>query len=110
MPGLQEYLVIAVVALLVIGPDRLPAFARQAGRLVARLREETRRGVGELRRVSEIQGLEQEIDSLRHELRGVRRDVSGPLRGGSAPGQAAPRTRARAGFDLSPAPFDPEAT
>jgi sec-independent protein translocase protein TatB len=36
--GLPELLVIAVVALVVLGPDRLPEFARQAGRLVRQLR------------------------------------------------------------------------
>ena len=38
MPGLAELLVIFVVAVIVFGPDRLPEFARQAGRLVRQLR------------------------------------------------------------------------
>jgi sec-independent protein translocase protein TatB len=36
--GLAEFLVIGVVALLVFGPDRLPDFARQAGRMVRQVR------------------------------------------------------------------------
>ena len=36
--GFAEFMVIGVVALLVFGPDRLPEFARQAGRLVRQVR------------------------------------------------------------------------
>lgn len=51
--GIPEMLVIVVVAIVVFGPERLPEFARQAGRLVRRLRllaqgaqEELRRELG----------------------------------------------------------------
>ncbi len=37
--GFAEFLVIGVVALLVFGPDRLPDFARQAGRMVRQVRK-----------------------------------------------------------------------
>lgn len=37
--GLPEFLVILVVALVVFGPDRLPDFARQAGRMVRQVRQ-----------------------------------------------------------------------
>ena len=37
--GLPEMFVIAVVGMLVFGPDRLPDFARQAGRMVRQLRQ-----------------------------------------------------------------------
>jgi sec-independent protein translocase protein TatB len=36
--GLPELVVIAFVAILVFGPDKLPEFARQAGRLARQLR------------------------------------------------------------------------
>lgn len=36
--GLPEFAVIAVVAILVFGPDRLPDLARQAGQLVKQVR------------------------------------------------------------------------
>jgi sec-independent protein translocase protein TatB len=39
--GLPEFFVIAVVGMLVFGPDRLPEFARQAGRLVRQIRQFT---------------------------------------------------------------------
>ncbi len=47
--GFAEFLVIGVVALLVFGPDRLPDFARQAGRMVRQVRTLTRQTRDDLR-------------------------------------------------------------
>ena len=47
--GLPELAVIIVVGLVVFGPDRLPDYARQAGRIVRQLRQFTRAAEQELR-------------------------------------------------------------
>lgn len=47
--GVPEFLVIAVVALLVFGPDRLPDFARQAGRMVRQVRQLTHQARDDIR-------------------------------------------------------------
>ena len=47
--GLPELLVIAVVAVVVFGPDRLPEFARQAGQLVRQVRQFTRSARDDIR-------------------------------------------------------------
>jgi sec-independent protein translocase protein TatB len=47
--GLQEMLVIAFVAVLVFGPDRLPDLARQAGRMARQLRSFAHSARDELR-------------------------------------------------------------
>jgi len=47
--GLPEFLVIFVVAILVFGPDRLPEFARQAGRFVRQVRNFTQAARDDLR-------------------------------------------------------------
>lgn len=117
MPGIQELMVIAFVALVVLGPERLPRVARTAGELLARFRSETRRNVEELKRTAEIQDLERELQGLRRELHGTRDDVRSTVtgrpvrRGGTASAQAGgvrgawvPRA------DDDPPPFDPEAT
>ena len=36
--GFWELIIIAIVALLVVGPDRFPAFARQAGKWFGKFR------------------------------------------------------------------------
>lgn len=116
MPGMQEWLIIAVLALLVFGPERLPELARTAGRFVSRLRSETQRNVDELKRMSEIQ-------ELRAELRGLEREFRDPLRAkgsrsGDGPANRAPGTTHSdrgtdppAGTeDAGSPPTDPEAT
>ncbi len=47
--GLPEMLVILVVGIVVFGPDRLPEFARTAGRAVRQLREFTQNARDEIR-------------------------------------------------------------
>src|ERR1700750_1889842 len=47
--GLPELAVIAFVAVLVFGPDKLPEFARQAGRMARQLEGFGKQGPGEVR-------------------------------------------------------------
>jgi sec-independent protein translocase protein TatB len=47
--GFAEFLVIGIVALVVFGPDRLPEFARQAGRLVRQVRQLSRQARDDIR-------------------------------------------------------------
>jgi sec-independent protein translocase protein TatB len=47
--GLPELMVIIVVAVIVFGPDRLPDFARQAGRLVRQVRQFTQAARDDIR-------------------------------------------------------------
>ena len=47
--GLPELMVILVIAVVVFGPDRLPEFARQAGRLVRQVRTFTQSARDDIR-------------------------------------------------------------
>jgi sec-independent protein translocase protein TatB len=115
VPGIQELIVIAVVALLVFGPDRLPEVARNAAKLLQRFRAETQRSVDELKRAAEVQDLDRELRGLGRELRETRDEVT---RGFTQAVQSAggPPPRRDAGGATTPAigtgppPFDPEAT
>ncbi|MFO7961375.1 MAG: twin-arginine translocase TatA/TatE family subunit [Nitriliruptoraceae bacterium] len=133
MPGPQELLVIAVVALLVFGPDRLPELARTAGKWLGRLRSETHRNVEQLKRLGEIQQLQADLQGLKRELDDARDDVTREVKGLSSlaedaasgrgngergdRGASSSSTRRRASAaevplraDEDPPPFDPEAT
>ena len=46
--GLTELLLVFVIALLFIGPKRLPGFAREVGRLIGQLTDVTRQFYGAL--------------------------------------------------------------
>jgi sec-independent protein translocase protein TatB len=107
VPGIQELLVILVVALLVFGPDRLPDLARAIGRGVRTVRRFTSTAAAELRSVSELTELEREILALRRELDGaserLRRDIDlSPLE--------VRREAERLLSEGTPPPADPEAT
>jgi sec-independent protein translocase protein TatB len=47
--GLPEFLVLFVVAIVVFGPDRLPDFARQAGRFLRQVRQFTQAARDDIR-------------------------------------------------------------
>lgn len=69
-PGIggMEYLIIGIVALVVVGPERLPAMLRQLGKLVAKARgmaNEFRSSFDEMARQSELDDLRKEVQALR---------------------------------------------
>lgn len=66
--GFGELLLIGVVALLVLGPERLPGAARTAGQWVGRVRATVTRLTGELER-------ELRADELRRSLREESREI-----------------------------------
>lgn len=105
--GFQELVLIAAVALLVFGPERLPELARNAGKLIARFRAETSRSVEELKRAADLQDLEDELKGIRDDLRGVRSSVTGAFTGAAG---AAAGSGSRLRADDAPPPMDPEAT
>ncbi|MFP5309523.1 MAG: Sec-independent protein translocase protein TatB [Actinomycetes bacterium] len=100
--GVSELLVIALLALLVFGPERLPELARNAGKALARFREETSKSVEELKRAADIEDLDRELRGLSRDLKDVRSSVMSSF--------AAAETGATQRAADRPPPFDPEAT
>ena len=69
-PGIGgfEYLIIAIVALVVVGPERLPLMLRKLGQWVAKARrmaDEFRSSFDEMARQSELDELRKEVEALR---------------------------------------------
>ncbi len=66
--GALEYLIIAIVALIVVGPKDLPVLLRKLGQFVAKLRgmaSEFRASFDEMARQSELDDLRKEVDAMR---------------------------------------------
>lgn len=86
LPGLgfSEILVLAVIALLVVGPKDLPLMLRKLGRWTAKMRamaQEFRTGFDDLARQAELDELRKEVDSLRQvrPLQDLRDEIMKPL-------------------------------
>lgn len=99
--GFAELLVVAVIALLVFGPERLPELARNAGKAMSRFRSEASRSVEELRRAADLQGLDDDLRGISKDVRELRSSVTRSLTGPAERPARAPD---------HPPPTDPEAT
>ncbi|HET8562204.1 MAG TPA: sec-independent translocase [Marmoricola sp.] len=106
--GLPELAVILLVAVIVFGPDRLPEFARQAGRFVRQVRnlasnaqDELRRELGPEYADLKLTDLDPRTAIRKHILEAMDEDDDPPV------GRRAP-------YDVLPAgerpPYDPDAT
>ncbi len=100
--GWGEMAVLALLGLLVFGPERLPKVAAQAGRLIRQLRLMATDVTSDLKREIGVDGMES-LEDLRKDLRGLNprqwlddgastQTVSKPLAPGESP------------------PYDPDAT
>jgi sec-independent protein translocase protein TatB len=103
-------MVIAIVGLLVFGPDRLPELARTAAKFLAKVRNEAGRNVREFREAADLGDLERDIRGLRDEFRSARDDVSRSARGLLDDPEAARPSRGPVRAEDEPPPMDPEAT
>jgi sec-independent protein translocase protein TatB len=82
--GFQEIVLLAVLALVVIGPKDLPLMLRKLGRWTARLRgmaQEFRTGFDELARQAELDELKREVEALRRttNLNSLANEITKPL-------------------------------
>lgn len=73
--GFGELILILVVAAVVLGPEKLPELAKQAGKAVRDLRQELR-GMEESVKQDVDIGVElKEIDSLREEVKELKKEL-----------------------------------
>ncbi len=102
--GFGEMLMLAVLALLIFGPERLPGIARSAGRVIGQIRREATSTFDALRSEVELDELKsfnsdlrREGDELRSRSRVDRRSVEW-------------RSNREGSESVAPPPFDPHAT
>lgn len=78
--GFSELVVIGVVALVVVGPERLPKVARTAGHLFGRFQRYVGGVKADLRREFEFEELEKAHGRLKADFESAKTDFSGDLR------------------------------
>jgi len=102
--GFSELLVIAVVALIVIGPERLPKVARTAGHLFGRLQRYVNDVKADINREMELDELrrlrnefeetarsvEQSVSDVQRQVRAVGEDLTRSLSGVTGPALPSP--------------------
>jgi sec-independent protein translocase protein TatB len=115
-PGLPEMITLAILALLIFGPERLPGMARTAGKTIANLKREAAATMDEFKQSADMA----EIRELAGDLKGQTADLkraaalTGPIASsasaadmGKLAGEPSTASTVRAAL---PAPFDPDAT
>jgi len=105
--GFSEIVVIAVVALVVIGPERLPKTARTLGHLFGRLQRyvaDVKADINREMQLEELKKLQQEVRSAASEIESsvnaVARNVESGVRGVQSELNAAASTPAAAEVDM----------
>ena len=111
--GATELMVIAAVALIVVGPKDLPVLMRKVGKFMARMRgmaAEFRSSFDEMARQSELDELRREVEALRggSYLQPVRNDIDDSLR--SLDADLRPDSVMTGPYEAEPTPYaDPDA-
>ncbi len=104
--GFSEMIVIAIVALVVIGPERLPKVARTAGHLLGRLQRYVSDVKSDINREMQLEELRKLQSEIQDSARGVEQSLSSEIQ---AARQAIRQTAETANADLKPSPALAEA-
>lgn len=99
--GFSEMMVIAIVALVVIGPERLPKVARTAGHLLGRLQRYVSDVKSDINREIQLEELKKLQSEIQDSARSVEQSVSSEMQ---AARQAINQTAQTASIDLKPVP------
>jgi sec-independent protein translocase protein TatB len=116
--GMPELVLIGLLAVVVVGPDRLPGLARSAAKWLARFRQEAGRSLSELRAAADVEDVAGDVKALRAELRATRAELTRSLSEPSAKVREALKEPSPGGPTAQPdltvptdgPPMDPEAT
>ena len=108
--GAMEVAALAVLALLVFGPQRLPEIARNVGKAISAVRREARDTLDTLRDEAGYDDLRGMASDLRGEAAALKTEADELRAAASLTGPlASPASARRTLRDDEPAPYDPQA-
>ncbi|MCS7200353.1 MAG: Sec-independent protein translocase protein TatB [Caldimicrobium sp.] len=74
--GFTEALIIFLVALIVLGPEKLP----EVGRFLGRLSIEIKKAIDELKEELKLEEVERDIKSTQEEVEKIKEEITDPLK------------------------------
>jgi sec-independent protein translocase protein TatB len=106
--GFWEIVALAVLALMIFGPERLPEMARNVGKAVSTFRREATSTLDELKRQADLEDIRGVADEFRTTAAELKKTsaLTGPMASPARPRSTRPRTVSAE----TSAPFDPDAT
>lgn len=112
-PGFWEIAALAVLALIIFGPDKLPGIAHSVGKTLAQFKREASATLDELKAAAELEDMRGVADDFKSVTADLKQStsLSGPVASSAgATGSAAQRQATVATQPQGPPPFDPDAT
>lgn len=112
-PGFAEIVFLAVLALLIFGPERLPGIARNVGRTIGQFKREANNTLDELKRTADYEEFKGVADEFRATTSDLKRSASltGPMASAARPAEGTdPGASTVSTEPTGPPPFDPDAT
>ncbi|AZV47442.1 twin-arginine translocase subunit TatB [Nautilia sp. PV-1] len=73
--GFNEILFIAIIAVIVLGPDKLPEAMVQVGRFVGKLKKMWRDATADIRRELELEEMKEEMEKYKKQLQDLQKKV-----------------------------------
>jgi sec-independent protein translocase protein TatB len=102
VPGFQEIVVIVLIAVLVVGPNRLPTVTRDVTKFLLRARGEVRTMLNDLKGDMDSTAMGDDLRELKRELDETRRMASQAMRGEPEPKPGPPGRHSRTRPETAP--------
>lgn len=111
-PGMWEIIFLAVLALLIFGPDKLPGMARNIGRTISNVKREAQSTMDDLKRSADVQEMRQLAGELKGTTAELKRSaaLTGPVASAASAADVPAADEGQTARAQLPAPFDPDAT
>jgi len=77
--GFSEILFITIIAIIVLGPEKLPEAMRDLGRLFVKIKKMWRDATADIRRELELEEMRAEMQEYKKQLRELQNKVSGEV-------------------------------